>query len=121
MTKKKFSETKALLSLTLNRLDVAETALGAALRRLSALDAAIAALVIDRARTADLLSLAAVEPMRRMAALRIEEMRRERRALETECEARQDETRQLLRQRIVLEAELTVLEDETLRRRRNRA
>jgi chromosome segregation ATPase len=121
MTKAKIEEAKSLFSLTSNRLEAAETAFGAALRRLSALDAEIAALVIDRARTADEGSLAAVELVRRMAALRIDEMRRERRALETESEALREETRQLLRQKIALEGELAALEEEASRRTRNRA
>lgn len=120
MTKTAIDGAKALFSLTSKRLEAAETAFGAALQRLSALDAEIAVLCIDYARTADEGSLAAVELMRRMAALRIEEKRRERRGLEAECDALRDETRQLLRQKIALEAELTAIEEENRRRRRHR-
>ncbi len=120
MTKAAIDQTKALFSLTSRRLETAETALGAALRRLSALDAEVAALCIDRARTAEAPSFAAIEPMRRMAALRIEEKRRERRILVAESDALRDETRQLLRQKIALEAELAAAEEARRRRERNR-
>jgi chromosome segregation ATPase len=116
----KLNETKALFSLTSKRLETAEIALGAALRRLSALDAEIAALCIERAQTADAPSLAAIELLRRMAALRIDEKRKERRALVDESETLRDETRRLLRQKIALEAELAASDEEIRRRRRNR-
>ncbi|MDZ7628439.1 MAG: hypothetical protein U5J99_08565 [Parvularculaceae bacterium] len=120
MTKAALDRTTALFALTSKRLELAETTLGAALRRLSALDAEIAALCIDCARTADVQSLAEVEILRRMASLRIEEKKQDRRSLQRESETLREQTRRLLRQKIALEAELSAADAERRRRERNK-
>ncbi len=112
MTKARLDGTKALFFLTAKRLEAAETALGAVLGRLSALDAEIAELVIDFARSGDEGSLAAVELTRGMTALRIEEKRRSRGWLEVECDRLRAVTARLLRQKIMLEQQLAGAERE---------
>lgn len=124
MTKRKDESAQAVLSLTCKRLESAEANLTAALRRLSALDAEIVDLCIESAQSAlapgEERSFAAVEFVRRMAALRIEELRRRRTSIEIECEKARDETRRLLRQKIGLEEALSAAAGEARRRMRHR-
>lgn len=113
-----------VFALICKQLEAAETAFGASLRRLSTLDAEIAELVIARARSSasgdQALSVAAIELQRRMAALRIDDLRRSREAIETECEVLRHKTRRLLRQKIALESALSAALEEKRRRLRNR-
>lgn len=123
MTRSPNERTRALFSLVSKRLEAAETALGASLRRLAALDAEIAGLVIDRARSACVTgeerALGAIELQRRMALSRIEELRRSRELIEAESDRLRDETRRFLRQKIALEGALSAAAEEERRRARN--
>jgi 50S ribosomal subunit-associated GTPase HflX len=114
---------KAILTLVAKQVEAAEAALGAALARLAALDGDIARLVIERAQSAAALgdeSFSAVEMRRRMAALRIEELRRKRAETEAAVDRMREEIKRALRQKIALEGALTAAAEEEKRRSRDR-
>lgn len=123
MTKTALHQARELHEIVGKRLQNAELLLGAGLLRLSMLDAEISKLCIERAELslarADVEGLASIELKRRMAAARIEDMKRVRHEAEAECERLRGDTRELLRRKIALDAAIDDLVNEQRRRRRN--
>ncbi len=123
MTRTQLTQAKDLHEIVAKKLQNAELLLGAGLLRLSMLDAEISKLCIERAELsfahAETEGLASIELKRRMAATRIEELKRSRVDAEAECERLRADTRVLLARKIALDAatEELMIEQRRLQRK----
>jgi hypothetical protein len=122
MTRTALKQAKELHEIVGRKLQNAELLLGAGLLRLSMLDAEISKLCIERAELsfahAETEGLAAIEMKRRMAAARIDDLKRSRTEAEAECERLRGDTRSLLARKIALDAVLDELAIEQRRLQR---
>lgn len=122
MTKTVLHQARELHEIVGKQLQNAELLLGAGLLRLSMLDAEISKLCIERAELSlsrsDVDGFAAIEMKRRMAALRIEELKRSRHQAEAECDRLRGDTRGLLARKIALDAAIEELVTEQRRLQR---
>ena len=113
MTKTVLHQARELHEIVGKQLQNAELLLGAGLLRLSMLDAEISKLCIERAELSlsrsDVDGFAAIEMKRRMAALRIEELK---------CDRLRGDTRGLLARKIALDAAIEELVTEQRRLQR---
>lgn len=125
MTKTELKKARELHEIVGKRLQNAELLLSAGLLRLSMLDAEISKLCIERAELSlsrlDADGLPAIEMQRRMAAARIEELKRRRHEAEAECERLRGDTRELLQRKIAIDAAIDDLVREQQQRRRRNA
>ncbi len=120
MMRNALQQARTIHDIIARRLQNAEMALGASLMRLSALDAAIAALCVERAQIVqgmdEASTFAAIEARRRAAGLRIERMKEDRSEVEAAIDQQRRDTARLLRRKIALEGAMAPLVDEQRRR-----
>ena len=119
MTRNPLNQAQTLDALISRRCDLAEQALGAALRRLSALGDQISRLSIERAKVphdlGDATAFAGIEARRSALTYDIYRLRQERLATEVEMEKLRDRLTRLLRRKIALQSAAASLSDETRR------